>query len=168
MAVRGWLISCAKRRGHLAERGESRHVGHFRLQFLEPAFGELLVGQIANEAGEIVPLGGSQLADREVHREGRAVLALSHHDTADADDPALSGGEIALEVEIMLFAVRRWHQLADVSALNLVQGIAEQALRRRAEGLDAPLLVDDDHGVRYGLQDRPQPCLGRIQRQRHR
>ena len=34
--------------------------------------------------------------------------------------------------------------------------IAEQALGRGAEGLDDPLCIDDDQGVRRGIEDRAQ------------
>jgi hypothetical protein len=39
---------------------------------------------------------GAHLADRQLHRKGRAVLALAHHHPADADDAPLAGVEIAL------------------------------------------------------------------------
>src|SRR5215831_10414343 len=157
-----------ERRGHLAERGIARHVRDLRLQLLQPAFGELLVGEVADEAGEMVPLGRAQLADREMYGKGRAVLALADDDAADADDAPLAGREVALDIGVMLLAIGRGHEQADVLAGGLGHRVAEQPLGRRAERFDPPLLVDDDHGVRYGLQDRAQPRLGRFQRLRHR
>ena len=38
---------------------------------------------------------GAHLADRQLHREGRAVLALADDDAADADDAPLAGREVA-------------------------------------------------------------------------
>ena len=133
------------------------------------ALGLLPLGQVADEAGEVVPLAGAHLADRQLHREGRAVLALADHDAADADDAPLAGGEIALEIAVVLLAIGRRHQHADVLADDLAGGIAEQPLGRRAEATAMrAALVDDDHRVRHGLQDRAQMRLGRLQRQRHR
>src|SRR5215212_3205148 len=48
------------------------------------------------------------------------------------------------------------HEDLDVLSDHLVRPVSELANRRRAEGLYPGLLVDDDHRVRYGLQDRPQ------------
>ena len=79
----------------------------------------------------------SHLADRELHREGRAVLALAHDDAADADDPPLAGAAIALEVAVVAVAVGLWHQHLDVPADGLFgRTVAELPLRRGAERLD--------------------------------
>ena len=61
------------------------------LQFLQARFGLLPLGQVADEAGEETLVAGFHLADRELHRKGRAVLALADHDAADADDAPLAG-----------------------------------------------------------------------------
>ncbi len=103
-----------------------------------------------------------------MHGECRAVLALSDHDAADTDDPSLAGGQVALQVGIVLLAVRRGHEMADILAGDVAQRIAEQPLGGGAQRLDPSLLIDDDHGVRNGLQDRPQSRLRRLQRKRHR
>ena len=46
-------------------------------------------------------------------------------------------------------------------------GIAEQPLGRGAERLDDAALVDDDHGVRDGVEDRLQMRLARQRVARH-
>ena len=71
------------------------------LQLLQPRFGLLPLGQIANEAGEEALVAGLHLADGKLHREGRAVLALADDDAADADDAALAGAQIALEIAVV-------------------------------------------------------------------
>ena len=91
-----------QRRGHLAHGGQPRDVHQLGLQFLQPGFGLLPLGQVADEAGEEAPVAGSHLADRQLHREGRAVLALADHDPADADDAPLAGAAVALEIAVML------------------------------------------------------------------
>ena len=154
-------------RRHLAQRREARHVRHFRLQFLQPGLGQLLVGQVADEAGEVVFVGQSQFADRQVHGEGRAVLALAHHDTADADDAALAGRQVALEVAVVLLAVRRRHQHPDVPADHFVCHVAKQTLGGRADRFDAAPFVDDDHRIGNRLENRAQPRFGRLQGRFH-
>src|SRR5690348_7478026 len=76
--------------------------------------------------------------------------------TADADDPLLAGLQVALQVSVVCLAVGRGHHHLHVLADNIGCGIAEQAFRGGAEGLDRSLLVDDDHGIRNGGEDRFQ------------
>ena len=85
-----------QRRCHLAHRGQARDVHQLGLQFLQARFGLLPLGQVADEAGEEAPVARFHLADRELHRKGRTVLALADHHAADADDAALAGVEVAL------------------------------------------------------------------------
>ena len=61
---------------------------------------------------KIAPLAGLHLADRKLHRKGRAVLALADHHPADADDAALAGRVIAVEIAVVLLAIGRRHQHA--------------------------------------------------------
>ena len=53
-------------------------------------------------------------------------------------------------------SVWRRHEHLDVLLEDLFGRVAEQALGCRAEGLNETVLVDDDHCVRDGFQDRPQ------------
>ena len=91
------------------------------LQFLQPRFRPLPLGQVANEAGEETPVGGVHFADRKLHRKGRAVLALADHDAADADDAPLAGAQIAIEIAVVILAVGRWHQHLDVLANDVAR-----------------------------------------------
>src|SRR6516225_7252892 len=115
-----------------------------RLQLLHPLEGALALGQIAHKAGkEPMPLS-LHLADREFHREGRAVLALTRNHSPETDDPPLAGREVASDVAVMVFGIRRRHQHADITAANLLGGITEHPCGGWAEGLDDTALVDDD------------------------
>ena len=143
-----------KRRGHLAHRGEPRHVDELGLQFLQPGFGLLPLGEVADEAGEEAPVAHVHFADRELHGKRRAVVALPDHDAADADDPPLSGAQIAIEVAVVIFAVGRRHQHLDVLSQRIRRGMAEQPFRRRAERLDEAAFVDHDHGVGNAVENR--------------
>ena len=102
------------------------------------------------------------LPDREFHRESRAVLALTRNDSTETDNSPLAGREVATDVAVMVFAVRRRHQHADVAAADFLGGETEHALGRRAEGLDDAALVNDDHAVGDSVEDRAQMrlCFG--------
>src|ERR1700738_1754557 len=102
------------------------------LQLLQSRFGLLPLGEIPDEAGEIALLTGLHLADAELERKGRAVLALADHHPADADDAPLAGQLVAIEITVVAFAIWRGHQNPDVLAEHFGRAVAEQALRRRA------------------------------------
>src|SRR5262245_40526343 len=120
-----------------------------RLQLLKARFGLLPLGEIANKAGEIALLNGFHLADAELERESRAVLALADRDPADADDAPLACQLIAIEIRVVAFTIWRRHENPDVLADHVGRAVAEQPLRRRAEGLHDAMLVDDDHSLRH-------------------
>ena len=129
------------------------------LQFLEPELILLLGGEIPDEAGEQPLPVFTGLANRQLHREGRAVAALADHDAAEADDPALAGLEIMRDIFVMPVAIGLGHQAGDVAADELGFRIAEQALGGRAERRDVAGLVDDDHRIGDGRQDRLEMLL---------
>ena len=99
-----------KRGRHLAHRGQPRHVDEFGLQFLQPRFGFLAFGQVADKAGEEALLAHMHFADGEFHRKRRAVAALPDDNTADADDAPLAGAQIAIDIVVVIAAIGRRHQ----------------------------------------------------------
>ena len=133
------------------------------LQFMQPVLGHLPFGKIADETGEMPLAADHRLAHRQFDRKGAAILALADDDAADADDAPLPGLEIVLEVTVMTLVIGRRHEDADVPADGFCGGVAEQALGGRAEGFDQPAFVDDENGVRRGLQDRAQARLALTQ-----
>src|SRR6188508_3553306 len=139
------------------------------LELLKPRLGALSFRQVANEACEVSPVARFHLADGELYRKRRSVLALAHNDAADADDAPLARTVIAFEITVMALPIRRRHQYLDVAADDFVGLVAEQALCRRAKGVHGPGFVDDDHRVRYGFQNgcemrftRKQTLLGQL------
>ena len=126
------------RRGHLPHDAEPRGVQQLGLKILNAAFGLLPLGQIADKSGKIAAAREGKLADLQLHRKGLAVLAQPDDHAPDADDSALAGAKIAIEIAVMSFAIGCRHQDFDVAADHLRAVIAEQPLRRRAEGLDCP------------------------------
>src|ERR1035438_9847830 len=95
------------------------------LEFLQARFGLLALGQIADKAGEKSAVARFHLADRKLHREGRAVLALADHDAADADDATFARSHIALQVAVVVFAIGPRHQGPYVLPDRLGRGAAE-------------------------------------------
>src|SRR3989304_7410611 len=99
-------------------------------------FGLLPLGEIADEAGEEAAFPRLHLADCKLHGEGRAVLAQAGDHPVDADDALFAGGEIARDVAVMLLAVGRRHERADVMADHRRLLVTEETLRRGAERLN--------------------------------
>src|SRR5215472_16155530 len=145
------LVSESRR--HLTHRGQAGYVHEFGLQLLQARLGLLPLGEIADESGEEARVVGVHLADRKLHRKGRAILALAHHNSSHADDPFLPRPQVSYEVAVMVFAVRRGHHHIDVLAQHFRSSIAEQAFCCRAERLHVPAFINHDHGVGYSRKD---------------
>ena len=153
-----------ERRGHLAHRAQARDVNQLRLQLLETLLALPARAHVLQEPGKKLPPGRLDLADRELERKDRPVLALAQNLATDADDPPLAGAQEALQVGVVLLAIGRGHQAGDVAPDHLGRGIAEHPLGRRIEGLDDAALVDRDQPVGRGRQDRLQQRLALRQR----
>src|SRR5215471_20550420 len=90
---------------HLAHRGQSGHMNELRLQLLQPSLRLLTLRYVPDKASEKVTIAGSHFPHRQLHREGRAVLALTDHDAANSDDPPFSGPQISPQVIIVILPV---------------------------------------------------------------
>ena len=124
------------------------------LQFLKPCLGLLPLRKVADETGEEALIARAHFSHGELHRKSRAVLALADHEPPDPDDLPLSGPEVALEVAIVVLPVGSRHQALDIRPDDFGRGKAEQPLGRRAERMDDSSLVDHDHRVGHGIEDR--------------
>ncbi len=117
----------------------------------------LTLAEIVDDADEDRLAVLRRLADRKVHREGRAVLAATLHLAADADDLCLTGSPVVAEVAVVLAAVRLGHQHLDVLPDDLGRPVAEQLLAGRVEHEHGAGRVDQDHPVDGGLDHRAKP-----------
>ena len=124
------------------------------LQFLQPGLGLLPLGQIPDETGEETSVARFHFTDRELHRKRRSVLALAHHHAADADDAALPGRQVALQVAVVTLAVGGGHQHLDVLCQDFRRVVAEQSFGGGTERLHDSTLVDDHHGIGYRVENR--------------
>ena len=64
--------------------------------------------------------------------------------------------QVAVQIAVVAFAVGRRHQHLHVLAERLGRRVAEEPLRRARERLHRAGLVDDDHGLRDGVEDRAE------------
>ena len=95
--------------------------------------------------------------DREFHGERTAVLALAHNDAADADDAALAGAQVTLQVAVVLFPVGGRHQQLDIMPADLFRVMNEIDLAQVLLAL-AELRVA---GRWPGYDGVPRRCRGR-------
>src|SRR5262245_20665120 len=134
-----------------------------RLDLVQQLLALVMLSQIANEADELPVSFEHYLADRKLHGEGAAILALADNDAAHADHAPFSGGEIMRQVAIVILTVRCRHQHAHVSPEHLAAGEAEEALRVSVEGLNHAFIIDDHNRIRKRRHDAPQKRLATLQ-----
>ena len=134
-----------------------------RLAILKLADGMAQVGDIAGDAGEHAAVAKMQFADGKVHGKGAAVLAKADDFAADADDLFLPGGQVIIQVAVVLVAVWLGHEHLDVLAEDLVRRVAEESLRRRVHRLDNAARVDREDGIHGRVEDRPRPGFAMFQ-----
>src|SRR5947209_7375918 len=109
MAESGWFSSCASVEAISPRAVRRETCTSSDCSSCKARLGLLPFRQIADEAGEETLIARAHLADRELHRERRAILALADDDAADADDTALAGEHVAAEITVMGFAIGRRH-----------------------------------------------------------
>jgi hypothetical protein len=125
----------------------AHHRAHALLRPAQLLLGALSLRDVAHDAGEVARLAQAELADRELHGEGGAVLALSHHFAAGPYDLGLSGAQVIGDVAVVLAPVRLRHKHPHVLPDDLARGIAEDALGGAIERVHRAALVDGDDAV---------------------
>src|SRR5208282_1253609 len=123
-------------------------------------------GDVTHEAGENPPVRQPDFAHGKVHWKNRAVFAPPDRFASDADDVRVTGAEIIADVSVMLLAMGRGHQDADVFADDFARLVTKNLFRRPIEGLDGAALVNRDNAFDRGCQYRAQPLLAVAQRGR--
>ena len=78
-----------------------------RLHLMEQPLTLLTLGQVTHEADELPFPFVRDLAHRKLHRECVAILSLADDDAPHANDLSLSGGQIMIQIAVMLVTVRR-------------------------------------------------------------
>src|SRR5262245_1396077 len=94
---------------HLSHGAQPRNVNEFGLQLLQSSLCLLTLAQVANEPGEETPAARIHFADSKLDRKGGAVLALGDDDATDADNALLSSIKVAVEIVVVLIAIRVRH-----------------------------------------------------------
>ena len=85
----------------------------------------------------------ARLADGEIHRKYRPVLAPADDLAADAYDLLLAGAQIVREIRVMLARIGLRHQHFDVAPDQFLRGIAEEPFGRVVDRADCAVPVDD-------------------------
>ena len=65
----------------------------------------------------------------------------------------MAGGQIVLQVAIVLVLIGRWHQQLDILVPQFVGRVAKQSLGSRVERFDQALFINGDDGVDGGFED---------------
>jgi len=121
----------------------------------ERRLGMLPLGDVLDVAREGGRPGEVRSHDRQLDGEARPVAAPTDHLDRLPQDPGLPGVQVPLETSaVILPQVVGDDQLGHLSTDRLVTREAEEPLRRRVPLDDHPPVVDRDHGVEGGLQDR--------------
>ena len=123
-------------------------------------------GHVSYNADEDPLASGPRFAHRELHGEGRPVLASAFHLAADADDAAHPRAAITGEILVVLFPVGGGHEHANVLADHLVRPVAEEALAGGVVFLHPAQGVDDDHPVDRRLDQGLEPLFPVFERPR--
>ena len=116
----------------------------------------LAVADVVDHASEIAAAVGFEFADRQVQREGRAVLAPATHFSTDADDLLDAGPDVVGDVAIVLGAVGLRHEHLDVLADELRGAVPEQPFGGRVDVSIRPRSINGDDGRDGRLQDAPE------------
>ncbi len=121
---------------------------------LHGRLGGLAGADVAYEPCEEPPILEPHLADREIERHARPVLADADDLATSADDLGAAGLLVALQMAVVRAAIRLRHQELDVLAQDLRGRIAEDRLRASAERGEGALLVDHHHTVEHRVEHR--------------
>src|SRR3546814_19794456 len=123
------------------------------------AFGLMALGDVADNADEAATAGTAHLADGQVDRKDAAVLVTCLDLAAGTDDLCLAGGDIVVQVAVMLAVIALGHQYMDIAADHPVGPVTEHALGGAVEGLAEAMRVEGDDR-RRGIVDDGAGGLG--------
>ena len=144
----------------IAQVGEFLGESQFGFAAAQPLVGELAQRDVADEADEPRRLRRPAPCPRPVRTGTRAVLAPCLHFAADADDAGFAGALVPVHVRVVLGAIGRRHQHVRRSGRSPRRPVAEDALGRQAELLDAAAMVDDDDCIDRRVQQGTEFELG--------
>src|ERR1041385_5009620 len=114
----------------------------------------LTLCNIAHDPRENAPIAQAHFADGQVDWKYAPIAAAPHNLTPDTDDLALAGFHVILQVLIVLFVKRTWHQHFHVLPKHFVGNVAEDPLRGRIQRFDLARFVDRQNPITRGVNDR--------------
>ena len=131
---------------------------------METALSCLTFREVTDEARIDLFCARTGLADMKINRKSSGAASSRSGDQPNPDNLSLPGSEIAFQVLVVALTVGRRHQRTDVLAEQLRLALSEHALCRSAGRQDEPALIDYDHGIGNGLEDRGEMSLKRKDR----
>ena len=155
---------CAQLVGHAGQKTVFHQGRVLQLQVLvtQHLLDALALGHIADGAGDKQTLLRLQRAQADLDRELAAVLAQAVQLQPSPHGAGTWFGKKIAPVVRVTGAEALGHQQLDGLAQQLVAAPAEQFHRLRVDEDDVPLAVDDDHGVRRGLQQVLELLVGAL------
>jgi len=135
-------------------------VSQFFEAILCGALGCAPVRDVANQAGEHALVVDLELGNRKVDGKYIAIFSSRFNFAANAHDVCLAGHQVTLQKTIVLLAVWRGHQHADITAEHFLRAVAKYPLGRRIDGFDDAVLVDGDDGIDGHIEQRTKARLG--------
>ena len=99
------------------------------------------------------------LADHDLQGNGGSGLVQARHLASDADEPRDSRPQIASDARVVLLAMRRGHEHADVPPDHFLGFGSRRALGCRVKRVNDAVAIDRDDAVDGGLDDGPQAGL---------
>ena len=150
--------------GHAGQKTVFHQGRVLQLQVLVPQhlFDALALRHITNGAGDKQALLCLQRVQADLDRELAAVLAQAVQLQPSPHGAGAWFGKKIAPVVRVAGAEALGHQQLDGLAQQLVAAPAEQFHRLRVDEDDVPLPVDDDHGVRRGLQQVLELLVGAL------
>src|SRR5580698_2732696 len=134
--------------------GAAQRFFEFVVQLANLLFGYLAFGDVADGAGNERPVFRGQWAEADLDRELAAIFAQAKEFQADAHGTHMRLGKKVAAMARVLSAIAFWNQHLDRVSHQFAAGVAEDLLRLRVYQRDLAVLVDNDHRVGSGFQQR--------------
>ena len=136
----------------------------YLVRLLEFPLHLLAFGNIMRPPDEDAPLSQPRLADRQADRKQGAILAKRHDLAPDADDFFDARAPVVLQILIVVLAVGRGHQAADVTAHKFLGAVAKELFSGGIDRFYDPPFINGDDTVHGRFKNGPVAFLALFDR----
>ncbi len=148
--------SCNQSPGGSQAFGAAQRLFEFVVQLANLFAGKLAFGYVANSGGGEGAVLGMQRAQADFDGELAAVFAQAEEFEANAHGADMGLGEEVLAMARVLAAIALGDQHLDAMSQQFRASVAEELLGLSVDQRDLALVVDDDHGVGRGFEQRAE------------